>query len=119
MDLLEIDVVTGKRTSLPDNARRALEALVAAEVPFAVIGATALGVRGLPRMTRDLDLVVTTNDARQALDAIGAAGFRSVAPITDEIEPMYVLVRGDDEVDLLVASGEPESTVIAERKKRR
>jgi hypothetical protein len=116
VDILEYDVVTGKKTSFAANARRALRALAKADVPFAVIGATALGARGLPRFTRDLDLVVTTDDAWQALDALEGAGFVSATPVEREGEPeaMYVLARASAEVDLLVASGEPESTVVAE-----
>ncbi len=116
MEILEIDVVTGKKTTFAADSRRALRALLKAEVPFAVIGATALAARGLPRMTKDLALVVTTDDAWEALSSLEAAGFVSAAPIdrSDEPEPMYVLTRGSSEVDLLVASGEPESTVVAE-----
>ncbi len=116
MEILEIDIVTGKKTSIAADSRKALRALTGAEVPFAVIGATALAARGLPRMTRDLDLVVTTDDAWAALDALNKAGFESVAPVDREDDPeaMYVLTKGTSEVDLLVASGEPESTVIAE-----
>lgn len=66
----------------------------ASKVPFAVIGATALGARGLPRFTKDLDVVVTTDDAWEALDALESVG--------------------TGEIDLLVTSGEPESSVIAE-----
>jgi hypothetical protein len=118
MDILEVDVTTGRRTSMARVAGKALKALKKANVPHAVIGATALAVRGLPRMTRDLDIVVLTDDAYRALDVLGAAGFRSAAPVdrSGEPEPMYVLEsaeRGLD-VDLLVAAGEPESTVIAE-----
>jgi hypothetical protein len=116
MEILEIDIVTGKKTSLASSTRRALRALRTAKVPFAVIGATALAARGLPRMTKDLDVVVTTDDAWEALDALLDAGFRSAAPVEREADPeaMYVLCRGSAEVDLLVASGEPESTVVAE-----
>ncbi len=118
MEILEIDIVTGKKTTFVATSRRALRALHKAKVPFAVIGATALGARGLPRFTKDLDLVVTTDDAWSALDALESTGFRSAAPINrdDDPEPMYVLSHGTGEVDLLVASGEPESTVIAEAK---
>ena len=93
-----------------------MRALMKADVAFAVIGATALAARGLPRMTRDLDLVVTTDDAWDALDALTRAGYASVAPVDREQDPeaMYVLMKGSSEVDLLVASGEPESTVVAE-----
>jgi hypothetical protein len=117
-DILEIDVVTGRKSGLARTATRALRALTQAKVAYAVIGATALGVRGLPRMTRDLDVVVNLEEAYRALDALQAAGFRSLTPIdrSGEPEPMYVLESLDSgiDVDLLVAAGEPESTVIAE-----
>jgi hypothetical protein len=116
MEILEIDVLTGKRTSFAADTKRALRALRKADIPFAVIGATALAVRGFPRMTKDLDVVVTTDDAMAALDALRAVGFESAAPVDPGADPeaMYVLARGGAEVDLLVASGEPESTVVAE-----
>jgi len=108
--------VTGRRTGLAEQARRALRALKAAKIPHAVIGAAALAARGLPRMTKDLDVVVMTSDAFAALDALRNAGFRSVTPVrqSEDPEPMYVLVHQGSEVDLLVAAGEPESTVVAE-----
>ena len=110
--------MTGRRTDLATSVRSALKALAEADVPHAVIGAAALAARGLPRMTRDLDLVVVTEDAFAALAALGAAGFESRTPIRhdDEPEAMYVLEHGAGgiEVDLLVASAEPESTVVAE-----
>lgn len=116
-DLLETDPVTGRRTGLAGEARRALRALSKAKVPHAVIGAAALAARGLPRMTKDLDVVVRIENAFSALDALQAAGLRSLTPINrlEEPEAMYVL-RGQSgsEVDLLVAAGEPEATVVAE-----
>ncbi len=119
-DVLDVDPVTGGRTGLSAYARRALRALNGADVPYALIGAVALAVRGLPRMTRDLDVVVVIEDAFAALDSLQEAGFRSIAPVVrgQEPEPMYVLKdRGGNEVDLLVAAGEPESTVVAEAPK--
>jgi hypothetical protein len=117
-DILEVDAVTGRKTGLARAAVKALEALKNADVPHAVIGATALAVRGLPRMTRDLDVVVLLEDAHRALDALQAAGFRSLTSIdrSHEAEPMYILEssEGGIDVDLLVAAGEPECTVIAE-----
>jgi hypothetical protein len=69
-------------------------------------------------MTRDLDVVVLLDDAYPALDALQAAGFRSLTPIDRSRDPeaMYVLESTETgiDVDLLVAAGEPESTVIAE-----
>jgi hypothetical protein len=116
-DVLDVHPVTGRRTGLAEYSRRALRALKKKRVPHAVIGAAALAVRGLPRMTRDLDVVVHRSAGFKALAALGAAGFRSTTPVvTDsEPEPMYVLMdRSGGEVDLLLASGEPESSVIDE-----
>jgi hypothetical protein len=45
VEILQVDPVTGKRTGLAPLVRRALRALNGADVPFAVIGATALAVR--------------------------------------------------------------------------
>jgi len=52
VDVLLLDPVTGGRTGLDVTVRRALAALKASGAPFCVVGATALAVRGLPRMTR-------------------------------------------------------------------
>jgi hypothetical protein len=116
VEIVEADPVTGKKTPLVAVARRALRALKGADLPFAVIGATALGVRGLPRFTADLDVVVAREDAFAALTALEAAGFSAVSPIERDARPeaMYVLRHGKGSVDVLVASAEPESTVIAE-----
>jgi hypothetical protein len=119
VEILELDPVTGRKTQLAALVRRALRALNDADVPYAVIGATALAVRGLPRMTKDLDVVVVREDAWQAFDALQEAGFRSVAPANREEapEPMYVMLRAQGEVDLRVAFAEPESTVVAEARR--
>jgi hypothetical protein len=118
VDVLLVDPVTGRRVGLAALARRALRALAKAEVPHAVIGAASLAVRGLPRMTRDIDVVVLVEDAFDAIDALESAGFRSVTPVrrNEEPEAMYVLElrKGGGEVDVLVASAEPESTVVCE-----
>jgi hypothetical protein len=113
LDVLWTHPVTGKRTALAESARQALEALRDANVPHAVIGAAALAARGLPRMTRDLDVVVVFEDAFDALRALAGAGFESADP-----EAMYVLTdSAGTDVDLLVASGEPESTIVEEASK--
>jgi hypothetical protein len=119
-DLLELDPVTGRRTRLPASIRRALRALDRSKIPYAVVGAVALAVRGLPRMTRDLDVVVSVGNAFAAIEALDRAGYASVTPVDpdEDPEPMYVLERetaGDTtEVDLLIAAGEPEHTIIAQ-----
>lgn len=116
MDLLVTDPVTGKVTGLRRTVRRVLAALGDAEVPYCVIGATALAVRGLPRMTRDLDITVLIDDAWPAIDALRAAGLRATTPTgtADDPEPMIVFVdpTTDVEVDLLIAAGDPEATAI-------
>lgn len=85
-------------------------------VPYAVIGAAALSVRGLPRMTRDLDVVVLVDDAAKAVRALRAAGLRAETPTgtARAPEPMIVFVDPSTgvEVDLRVAAGDPEATVV-------
>lgn len=118
VDLLVTDPVTGKQTGLDRSVRAALRALRGARIPFSVIGATALAVRGFPRMTRDLDVVVRLEDAAAAHAALAGAGFRAATPTDDagDPEPMTVFVdpKTNVEVDLLAAAGDPERRVIAE-----
>jgi len=108
-DVLEVDPVTGRRTGLGAYARRVLETLRRSDVPYALVGAAALAVRGLPRMTRHVDVVVLLEDAFAALEALEGAGFRSITPVVrrEEPEPMYVLKDAEgNEVDVLVAAGD-------------
>lgn len=118
VDLLVTDPVTGRKTGLTATVRRALKALAKARFPYCVIGATALAVRGLPRMTRDLDIAVSIEDQRRAVEALRSAGLRARTPAgsEDDPEPMVVFVDPATgvEVDLLAASGNPETTVIRE-----
>jgi hypothetical protein len=90
----------------------------AADVPYCVIGATALAARGLPRMTRDLDLVVRIDNAARSIRALIAAKLRPETPIGTEEDPEPMIVFVDPstgvEVDLLVAAGDPEATVCEE-----
>jgi hypothetical protein len=116
VDVLVTDVMTGRTTGLARTVRRALASLAEAEVPHCVIGATALAARGLPRMTRDLDVAVMIDDAAQAIDALRSAGLRATTPTgtADDPEPMIVFVdpKTKVEVDLLIAAGDPEATAI-------
>jgi len=118
VDLLVTDPVTGRTTGLTKTVRRALKAIEASGVPYCVIGATALAVRGLPRMTRDLDLVVMIDDAEAAIRALRAAKLRAETPVGSarDPEPMIVFVDPTTkvEVDLLIAAGDPEATVCDE-----
>lgn len=116
VDLLVTDVMTGRATGLARTVRRVLASLAKSEVPHCVIGATALAVRGLPRMTRDLDVAVMIDDAAAAIDALRAAGLRATTPTgtADDPEPMVIFVdpRTQVEVDLRLTAGDPEATVI-------
>jgi len=118
MDLLVTDPTTGKQTGLAATVRRTLRTLSKARVPHCVVGATALAVRGLPRMTRDLDVAVFMEDAPKAWKALAGAALRASTPTgsADDPEPMVVFVdrKTGVEVDLLVAAGDPEATVIDE-----
>jgi hypothetical protein len=116
VDLLVTDVMTGRTTGLARTVRRALASLARAEIPHCVIGATALAVRGLPRMTRDLDVAVMIDDDAAAIDALRRAGLRAAPPTgsADDPEPMVVFVdpKTQVEVDLRIAAGDPEATAI-------
>lgn len=116
VDLLVTDVMTGRTTGLARTVRRALSSLAKAEIPHCVIGATALAVRGLPRMTRDLDVAVMIDDGAVAIGALRRAGLRATTPTgtADDPEPMVVFVdpKTRVEVDLLIAAGDPEATAI-------
>jgi hypothetical protein len=90
--------------------------LAKARIPHCVVGATALAVRGFPRMTRDLDVVVLTDDAQNAWKALKRAALRASTPTgtPDDPEAMVVFVDSKTgvEVDLLVAAGDPEASII-------
>jgi hypothetical protein len=119
VEIVEADPVTGEKTPLVATARLALRALARSGVPYAVIGATALGVRGLPRFTADLDVTVAREDVFDAIRSLEEAGFACESDVDHDAEPeaLYVMRHGKGSVDLLVASAEPESTVIAEATK--
>ena len=118
LDLFDTHPVTGKQTGLTKTIRRILRAMEKHDVRYAVIGATALAVRGLPRMTRNLDLVVMADDADAAIEALRTAKLRPATPLgtDDDPESMIVFVDGDTgvDVDLRIAAGDPEATVIDE-----
>lgn len=117
-ELLDTDPVSGKPRGLVATVNRALRAMNGSGVSYCVIGATALAVRGLPRMTADLDLVVMLDDAERAIEALRRAGFEAATPVGSAVDPESMVVFIDPvsriDVDLLVAAGDPEATVIDE-----
>lgn len=123
MDVVTTDIVTGRATGLGKTARLALRALNKSRVPYSVIGAAALAVRGVPRMTRDLDVTVPLDRLSDALAALATVGLRAGTPTGTADDPEAMVVCVDPatgvEVDVLGASGEPETRVIAEAPKAR
>ena len=58
-----------------DSLRRVHVALVGAKIPHAIIGGLALGALGVPRMTKDVDLLVDADDAANVAAIMMALGF--------------------------------------------
>lgn len=54
-----------------------------AKIRYVIVGGLAVVLQGHPRLTMDLDIVVDLepDNARQAMEALNAAGFRPVAPV--------------------------------------
>ncbi len=68
--------------SIFTGLRSIADALRTAHRPFAVVGGLAVSVRGEPRFTRDVDVVVTVLDDRDMETLVfdlGALGYRTVA----------------------------------------
>lgn len=118
LDVLVTNPLTGLTTGLPKTVRRAVKAMEASGVGYCVIGAAALAVRGLPRMTRDLDIVVLSDDGDAAIRALRNAQLVASTPTgyPDSIESMIVFLdpATQVDVDLLIAEGNPEALAIAE-----
>ena len=67
-------------------------------IPYVVIGGLASSLLGRPRRTRDVDLLVTKDDAQRALEALDAVGFD-----TEETNPewIYKATRDDIQIDVI------------------
>jgi hypothetical protein len=99
----------------PDSARRpgtttdpffstaaeAGTALGAADVPYVVVGGLGSSIRGRPRWTDDVDVLVAPEDAGRALEALARAGYA-----TEETNPhwIYKATRHDVVVDVIFAA---------------
>lgn len=115
-ELLDTDPVSGKSRGLVATVRRVARAMNRSKLGYSIIGATALSVRGLPRMTVDIDLVVMLDEAEQAIRALSDARLQATTPVGSASAPESMIVFVDPltqvEVDLLNAAGEPEATAI-------
>lgn len=83
--------------------RSGIRALMEENVPFLVGGAYALAVyAGIERHTKDFDIFVRPRDAQWALDALGAAGYRTEMTFPHWLGKAY----GDDDfIDVIFSSG--------------
>jgi hypothetical protein len=115
LDIVTIDPITGRETGLSQSVQRVIKALKNCQ--YCIVDAIALAVRGLPHMTREIGVVVLSDDAERAISALRKAGFQPVAPpgYSDEADPMVVFEdpKTRMEVDLLIAAGNPEALVIS------
>lgn len=78
--------------------KRAAAALREAELEFMLGGGFAIWARGGPPTDHDVDFYVRERDAKSALDALVAAGFRGDLPPEDWL---YKAWEGDNLVDLI------------------
>jgi predicted nucleotidyltransferase len=85
-------------TEVMGEATRALDKN---SIGYVLIGGQASALLGRPRCSSDIDLFVTPEDAPDALDALGRAGFR-----TSRVNPhwLFKAFRNDVLVDLMFKS---------------
>ena len=65
--------------TLYDELRSVLGALDQARVDYALVGGMAVAVWGAPRATRDIDLLVRSEDLASAMSAVRGCGFTLAA----------------------------------------
>jgi hypothetical protein len=106
---------------LEEELRGLLEELGAQGRRFALVGGLAVSVRAEPRFTRDVDLVVSVEDDRDAeslILALQARGYHAVATVEHESVDRLSTVRlrspGGLAIDLLFASSGIEPEILRE-----
>jgi hypothetical protein len=99
-----------KQVELVDLVRALIDALEAAQVPYALGGAIALAAWSEPRATKDVDITLFVDDpvpdtALDALEAAGLAVARDIARAEAKRRGMFVLRSpGGYRVDVFVPS---------------
>jgi predicted nucleotidyltransferase len=78
--------------TLYDALRSVLDALDQARVDSALIGGLAVAVWGAPRATKDIDLLVRSEDLEKAMEAVRGCGF-TLAALPFEFKDGTVLQR--------------------------
>lgn len=92
--------------NLSNDLKEFIELLISHRVEFVIVGAHALAWHGLPRYTKDIDLLVHSNadNAAALIDALEAFGFGSLGlQAGDFQEPDRVIQLGREphRIDLL------------------
>ncbi len=78
------------KVSLMAKLRSMLNALDQARVDYALVGGMAVAVWGAPRATRDIDLLVRSEDLARAMGAVREYGFSLAAlPFDSRTEPPF------------------------------
>jgi hypothetical protein len=99
----EFATYTGLSPETLATYRRAMTVLRDGKVPFLVGGAYAYArYTGVVRHTKDFDVFVQPRDFTRALEALGAAGFRTEVPFPHWLGKAY---DGDDFIDVIFSSG--------------
>ena len=94
--------------------RITLQAVHAAEIPYAIGGALAMEAHGLSRSTKDVDIFVKPDNAFALLRALRVLGL-TVIPIFEPHHYAAYLPKNTDpeaRIDILVPAGEPELSAI-------
>jgi predicted nucleotidyltransferase len=89
---------SGDIDALTEVLSEAVQAFEKEAIDYVLIGGQASSLLGRPRCSSDVDILVMPEDAPQALDALGRAGFS-----TERVNPhwLYKAFRRDVLVDLL------------------
>jgi hypothetical protein len=85
---------------IQETFKRAVAALREAEVPFALAGSVAAWARGGPEAAKDLDIIVTPDEADRAARVLAEAGMRGEDPPEEWLLKAW---DGDVLIDLMFA----------------
>jgi hypothetical protein len=100
----ELAELRGMLLDLYEEFRDLVTALRAAGVDYAVVGAMALAIHGVPRATTDIDLLVQSDDLETAIEVARARGFLVEASPLEFRDGMTLhrtnKVRGEDHLTL-------------------
>lgn len=79
-----------------DELLRLVDALGAAEIPYAICGGIAVAIHGYPRFTKDIDLIVLRTDTERTKAACAGVGFdldTGIVPFASKDRPFREIYR--------------------------